>query len=103
MIATWYDGQEGINGTGTGITKSGAHVQTGVTIAVDPRLILLGSHVEVRFADGITHDYIAVDTGSDIVGRHIDIYNPSRRQCLQNGVQDVWVQVELFGAAKVKT
>ena len=94
MTATWYDGQEGINGTGTGITKSGAHVQAGVTIAVDPKLIPLGSHVEVRFANGTTHEYIAEDTGSDIQGRHIDIYNPSRKQCLDNGVQDVSVKVE---------
>lgn len=91
MIATWYDGQEGINGTGTGITKSGARVQEGVTIAVDPKLIPLGSHC---FANGMTHEYIAEDTGSDIQGRHIDIYNRSRTQCLDNGVQDVSVKVE---------
>lgn len=94
MIATWYDGQEGINGTGTGITKSGAHVVSGVTIAVDPRVIPLGSHVLVKFSNGVVRTYIAEDTGSDIIGDHIDIYNPSRQQCLKDGVQHVWVEVE---------
>ena len=92
MTATWYDGEEGINGTGFGITKSGARVKTGVTIAVDPKVIPLGTWVEVKFSNGTSHRYQAQDVGGNINGSHIDIYDPSRTHCLENGVQQVLVE-----------
>lgn len=92
MMATWYDGEEGINGTGLGITKSGERVEAGVTIAVDPKVIPLGTWVEVKFSDGTTHRYKAEDIGGNINGSHIDIYDPSRTRCLENGIQQVFVE-----------
>ncbi len=93
MIATWYDGKAGLNGTGTGITASGAKAVYGTTIAVDPKIIPFGSIIEVKFSTGKKHFYIAQDTGGAIVGDRVDIFNPSQRECVSNGVQAVKVRV----------
>lgn len=49
------------------------------SIAVDPRLIPLGSRVYVPFyrALGLSGWFIAQDTGGAIRGRHIDVYRPA--------------------------
>ena len=52
-----------------GITATGTVAQEGVTIAVDPDVIPLGSWVEI---DG--HTYHAEDVGGAVNGNHIDIY-----------------------------
>ncbi|SFU95359.1 3D domain-containing protein [Alicyclobacillus macrosporangiidus] len=91
MVATWYDAAGGINGNG--ITATGTPVKAGVTVAVDPNVIPLGSRVQVRFADGTEHIYVAQDTGGAIVGNRLDIYDPDRVRCMKNGVQTVQVRV----------
>jgi 3D (Asp-Asp-Asp) domain-containing protein len=91
MVATWYDGRGGINGGH--ITATGAPVQEGVTIVVDPKIISLGSRVEVRFPNGTEHTYVAQDTGGAIVGNRLDIFDPNPARCLQNGVQVVDVRI----------
>lgn len=53
-----------------GPTKSGTMPQAGRTIAVDPRVIPIGSRV---YIDGLG-EYIAEDTGSAIRGNRIDVY-----------------------------
>lgn len=62
-----------ICGSGLGITASGVPVQAGVSCAVDPILIPLGSTVYVDYGDGVIHTYIAHDTGSAVNGAHIDV------------------------------
>lgn len=52
-----------------GITATGTAAQEGMTIAVDPDVIPLGSWVEI---DG--HTYHAEDVGGAVNGNHIDIY-----------------------------
>jgi len=49
------------------------------SIAVDPKLIPLGSRVYVPFykALGLSGWFIAQDTGGAIKGRHIDVYRPA--------------------------
>jgi 3D (Asp-Asp-Asp) domain-containing protein len=79
--ATYYDANEPSTGKhpgdpGYGITASGRPVEDGVTIAVDPDVIPLGSWVEVMFPDGRVEKRRADDTGSAIKGRHVDIYVP---------------------------
>lgn len=71
-----------------GVTASGAKVEEGVTIAVDPTVIPLGEKVII---DG--HQYLATDTGGSIKGNRIDIYMADHNECLQMGVQEkeVWV------------
>ena len=60
-----------------GITSSGTKATVGRTVAVDPRVIPLGSRLQISFPpeyaylDGI---YIAEDTGRLIQGDEIDIF-----------------------------
>lgn len=82
FVATYYDANEPSTGKkpgdpGYGITASGKKVEAGVTIAVDPNVIPLGSWVLVKYPDGTTEKRRADDTGSAINGNKIDIYIPS--------------------------
>ena len=71
------------NGNSHGITASGTKVTEGRTIAVDKRVIPLGSVVHI---DGFG-DFIAEDTGSAIKGNRIDILVGSHAQAYQLGVR----------------
>ena len=69
-----------------GITASGTTATAGRTIAVDKRIIPLGTHVLV---DG--EEYIAEDTG--VRGKKIDIYFDSHKEALKFGRQTVEVEI----------
>jgi 3D (Asp-Asp-Asp) domain-containing protein len=64
---------------GDGITATGLNLTAGqpvLEIAVDPRLIPLGSYVHVQPNPfGTTGAFYAGDTGGAITGKHIDIYD----------------------------
>lgn len=77
---------------GFGITASGTHAQAGRTIAVDPRVIPIGSKV---FIEGIG-TRIAEDTGGGVKGKHLDILLPSEDAAVHFGVKR-HVQVYLEG------
>ncbi len=62
-----------------GITRSGRPVEAGVTIAVDPTVIPLGSWVEIVHADGRVEKRRADDTGSAIKGHILDLYVPNAK------------------------
>lgn len=72
-----------------GITFSGKPVEYGVTIAVDPTVIPLGSLVAIE-GYGI---FEAQDTGSAIKGNIIDIYVPNHDDANRLGVDHakVWI------------
>lgn len=74
-----------ICGTGDGLTASGAPVTAGVSCAVDPGLIPLGSTVWVDYGDGELHEYIAQDVGAWVVGGHIDLAVATHDEALQMG------------------
>lgn len=57
-----------------GITKSGRRVEDGVTIAVDPKLIPLGTWVRITLPNGTVLKRRADDTGGAIKGKKIDVY-----------------------------
>ena len=69
-----------------GITASGMKAQYGV-IAVDPRVIPLGTRLYVDGVDGSwTYGYcVAGDTGGGIGGNRIDLFYNSRAEALQFG------------------
>ncbi|MDP4224885.1 MAG: 3D domain-containing protein [Bacteroidota bacterium] len=84
FVGTFYDNQHESTGkypnnSGYGITASGRHTQEGITIAVDPRVIPLGTWVEIAYNDPFTGEIKiekrrADDTGGAIKGNKIDIY-----------------------------
>src|SRR5450631_1210413 len=67
------------DGNGSGITATGLNLTAGpplLEVAVDPSLIALGSYVYVRPNPFNTTDaFYAGDTGSAILGRHVDVYD----------------------------
>ena len=79
---------------GYGITATGIQATRGV-IAVDPRVIPLGSRVYVESLDSYP-DYgyaVAGDTGGAIKGNKIDLCMESRDECLQFGRRRVRVYI----------
>lgn len=72
---------------GYGITASGMKAQYGV-IAVDPRVIPLGTRLYVEAYDGNSWTYgycIAGDTGGAIKGNRIDLFYDSHSEAIQFG------------------
>lgn len=69
-------------------TESGTTPKQGRTIAVDKRVIPLGTKVIIN-----GHEYIAEDTGSGVKRNHIDIYFNSHSEALKFGRQKAEVFV----------
>lgn len=69
-------------GKSDGITKTGTKATQGRTIAVDPKIIPLGSTVVI---DG--HEYIAEDVGGGIKENRIDLFFDNHDEALDFGVQ----------------
>ena len=77
-----------------GATATGVGTKRGV-IAVDPRIIPLGSKVYVQSLDG-KPDYgfaVAGDTGGAIKGNVIDMWVPTYAEAAQNGVRKMRVYI----------
>ncbi|HEX6392000.1 MAG TPA: 3D domain-containing protein [Acidimicrobiales bacterium] len=81
FLVTCYD-LGGNTATGTPVNSQ--------TVAVDPSVIPLGSHI---YVDG-AGTRIAQDTGGSIVGHRLDIWEPTAAQCNAWGAQnrEVWLQ-----------
>ena len=77
-------------------TASGKWPREGVTVAVDPDVIPLGSAVMIWGEDGEWMGiYEAQDTGRLIRGRIIDLYIQDYDQCIEYGRQRIYVRVIL--------
>ena len=57
--------------------------------AVDPEVIELGSVVLVKFENGDIKPYVALDTGSAIKGKRIDLYFTNLDEAINFGRQKV--------------
>lgn len=91
--STWMNFKATFYNT-TGTTKSGRQTKHGVTVAVDPRIIPLGSWVELKYPDGRVEVRRADDTGSAVKGKVIDVYYKGSTTLLrQLGRQSVQVRV----------
>lgn len=75
--------------SGSGTTASGTKTTNNRTIAVDPKVIPLGSKVVIN---GKT--YIAEDTGGAIKGNVIDVYMSSEQKCREWGVKKLKVYLK---------
>ena len=78
---TAYSGPQ--DGKAKAITATGTSARAGRTVAVDPKVIPLGSRV---YIDGIG-ERIAEDVGGGVKGRHIDLYVHSVPAAWRFGVQ----------------
>ena len=83
----------------SGITKSGVDVRNTTehngrtVIAVDPKVIPLGTAVEIRLADGTIIEGIAEDIGSAIKGARIDVLHATYDAAIDFGRQIVEVRI----------
>lgn len=99
MTATAYDLSFQSTGKrpgdrGYGITASGMRAQRGV-VAVDPRVIPLGTKLYIETADGsfVYGNAIAADTGGAIKGNKIDLFMSSNAECRSFGRRKVNVYI----------
>ena len=70
-------------------TASGTELTPGRTIAVDPKVIPLGTTVIINGSE-----YVAEDTGSAIKGNRIDVLFPTHEEALEFGVQYADVSIK---------
>lgn len=78
----------------TAYTWTGCRTATGIwpsrgTIAVDPRVIPLGTELHIEGYGPA----VAADTGGAIQGQRIDLYMDTKHECLQWGRRKVEVQI----------
>lgn len=85
VTVTHYDCCVQCCGKDDGITASGRKATPGVTVAVDPNVIPLGSDVLVDYGDGEIHYFRADDTGGAVKGNHIDLCVATHEEALQLG------------------
>lgn len=83
-----------------GRTRSGAYVRRGV-IAADPRILPLGSVVQVT-AGKYSGVYTVHDTGGKIKGDIIDVWMPTNKEARQFGRRKVKLQVIKLGKTRIK-
>lgn len=81
-ITAYANGADG--GAVGNITRSGTVTRWGV-VAVDPRVIPLGSRLLIEGFDGV--EFVAEDTGSGVIGRWVDIWFPDVSTARRFGVQ----------------
>lgn len=94
---THYDCCVQCCGKADGITASGRKATPGVTVAVDPNVIPLGSDVMVDYGDGEIHYYRADDVGGSVKGNHIDLCVATHEGAQQLGRRTAtvyWVTAE---------
>lgn len=84
----------------SGITRAGTRPHVGV-VSADPTLLPLGTRIRVTGAGQFSGIYLVTDTGAKVVGRHIDIYVPSRILAKRFGRKLVFVSVLKWGQGKV--
>ena len=92
--ATAYDLSPEENGGYGGQSATGVPLEKGV-IAVDPRVIPLGSRVYIEALDGSwSYGYaVAADTGGAIKGNRVDLCYRTRSECIQFGIRPCRVYI----------
>ena len=81
--------------TGGGLTASGSPCAVG-RVAVDPKVIPLGTRLYIEAWDGSSWTYgyaVAADTGGAIKGNKIDLYRNTETECRNFGVRKAKVYV----------
>ena len=87
FVATGYSANDPLQGTNN-ITATGKEIKKGM-IAVDPKIIPLGTQIEIKDIGF----FIAEDTGGKIKGNRIDIYFETKDEAKDFGRQVIWVRM----------
>lgn len=82
-----------------GFTASGAWVREGV-VAGDPRVLPLGSVIDIEIEGEVSQRYEVLDTGGKVKGYIIDIWMPSCEEAVAFGRRDVKVRVRQKGTLR---
>lgn len=77
-------------------TAAGTRARPGI-VAADPRVLPLGTRIRILGARSYAGNYLVTDTGTDIKGRHIDLYFPSTARAKRFGTRRVRVRVLRWG------
>jgi 3D (Asp-Asp-Asp) domain-containing protein len=77
----------------SGETKAQTFTQEGRTLAADPRILPIGTIVEIRDAGPYSGQYVVCDTGRKIVGHKLDIFIASTHEAMQFGKRRVKVRI----------
>ena len=79
-----------------GFTASGVWVREGL-VAGDPRVLPLGSVIDVRVDGEVLSEYEVMDTGGKVKGYIIDIWMPTCEEAVDFGRREVKVRVRRKG------
>lgn len=79
-------------------TASGVKSQRGV-VAADPRILPLGTEIQVSNAGRYSGIYVVADTGPRIQGRHIDLFIRNPQHAKKFGRKIVKVKVLHWGTS----
>lgn len=82
-----------------GFTASGVWVREGV-VAADPRVLPLGSEIDISVDGEVLEKYTVMDTGGKVKGYIIDIWMPTCEEATQFGRRDVKVRVRGKGSLR---
>lgn len=79
-----------------GFTASGVWVREGI-VASDPRVLPLGSEIDIRVGDRVLERQRVMDTGGKVKGYTIDIWMPTCEDARRFGRREVKVRVRSRG------
>lgn len=82
-----------------GFTASGVWVREGV-VAADPRVLPLGSVIDIRVGEVVLERHEVMDTGGEVKGYVIDIWMPTCDEAVRFGRREVKVRVRKRGALR---
>lgn len=87
FLASGYSANDSSQGTNN-ITATGKEIEQGM-VAVDPKVIPLGTRIEIKDM-GI---FVAEDIGGKIKGNRIDIYFDSKEEAKKFGMRGIWINI----------
>lgn len=77
-----------------GLTRMETVPEEGKTVAVDPKVIPLGSKIILEYPDGSYRELLAEDTGGDIKDDRLDVFIDDHQRAREHGVKIVKVWKE---------
>jgi 3D (Asp-Asp-Asp) domain-containing protein len=75
-----------------GTTAAGTHTRTGI-VAADPRVLPVGSVLQIVHPNHVAGVYTVMDTGSAVKGRTLDIFMPNCEHAVKFGRRPVRANV----------